>query len=184
VTINNLEIEVKLRVSSVEQIRNNLLQHGFTLKKARYFERNMVFDYKDMTLRANDRLLRLRSEGEEVKLTFKKPFKQAEPGRIYKVREEIELEVGDFNKMRLVLENLGFSVVFIYEKYREIFIGENVLVMIDETPIGDYIEIEASVEKIDEAAGRLGFSRDEYIADNYHTLFRRAGQIGDMIFED
>ena len=43
--------------------------------------------------------------------------------------------------------------------------------MIDETPIGDYAELEGSPEWIDRAAVRLGVDRSAYLTLSYGRLF-------------
>ena len=43
--------------------------------------------------------------------------------------------------------------------------------MVDETPIGNYAELEGSAEWIDRAAARLGVGQDQYIILSYGRLF-------------
>ena len=54
--------------------------------------------------------------------------------------------------------------------------------MIDETPIGTFLEIEGPVSAIHEAARALGRGPADYIADSYAALFFASGGTGDMIF--
>ena len=62
--------------------------------------------------------------------------------------------------MLLVLKNLGFEAWFNYQKYREEFLHENVVIAIDETPIGTFVELEGTEETIDEMAKLLGQNRE------------------------
>jgi len=59
---------------------------------------------------------------------------------------------------------------------------DGVGVMVDETPIGNFLEIEGDPAGIDAVAARLGFARSDYITDSYHRLFLLSGRSGDMVF--
>lgn len=133
------------------------------------FEANTVFDTPGLLLREARQLLRLRECGGVATLTWKGP---PAPGP-HKDREEIETTVGDAGALRRVWERLGFETVFRYEKYRTTFRsaepeGEAVL---DETPIGCFLELEGSPEWIDINAQALGFTADEYITESYAALY-------------
>ncbi|MCU1244208.1 MAG: hypothetical protein JWN02_118, partial [Acidobacteria bacterium] len=47
-------------------------------------------------------------------------------------------------------------------------------VVLDRTPIGDYFEIEGSVETIREVAGQLGMNMDQALRQTYADLYRLA----------
>jgi len=100
----------------------------------------------------------------------------------YKVREETEVIVSDFAAAEKIIAALGFRVFFIYEKYREVFSAGAARIMLDETPIGDFIEIEGDPDRIDAVAARLGFSPADYITDSYYRLFLASGGSGHMVF--
>ena len=84
--------------------------------------------------------------------------------------------------MEAILDKIGFRPFFIYEKFREVFVLDGVRVMLDETPIGNFLEIEGQPAGIDAAAARLGFSRGEYLNDSYYRLFLLSGRSGHMVF--
>jgi adenylate cyclase class 2 len=105
-----------------------------------------------------------------------------------KVREELETVVGDGDILLRVLKELGLHVWFRYEKYREEFAHEDVIVAIDETPVGVFVEIEGSEHGIASTAEALGRSTADYISDSYRGLFLRLrGECGiagqDMVFD-
>ncbi|MCU0288294.1 MAG: class IV adenylate cyclase [Acidobacteria bacterium] len=183
-----LEIEVKLDIGigpqAVEHTRNQILAHHFQVLHARSFEKNIVFDTPDGKLKARKYLLRLREKGNKYIVTFKEPVEQSLSGAQthYKINRETEVEVLHFDKMAHIFTCLGYKHSFIYEKYREEFQKGPVKVMLDETPIGNFIEIEGTGQSIDQVAQELGFCKSDYITANYLTLFRKAGGVGHMIF--
>jgi len=186
VTINKerLEIEVKIKIenTSIEDTRGKIIKDDFRAIEPRAFEQNIVFDTPEKKLKTNNFLLRLRKKGDKSTVTFKRPVKKSLSSAHYKIREEIEVEVLDFEEMRKIFMGLGYKPVFIYEKYREVFQKGDVRLMVDETPIGNFIEIEGPGEAIDRTAQELEHGKNDYIIDNYRTLFRKAGGIGHMTF--
>lgn len=103
-------------------------------------------------------------------MTFKHPV----PDAIVKVREEIETTVGDGERVIDVLRRLGFEMVFRYEKYREEFASPDVIIALDETPVGTFVELEGSHAGIMAAAAGLGRTSADFILDSYRTLFVQA----------
>lgn len=180
---NHEETEIKLRVENLEKIKQILLNKGFKIEKKLFLERNYVFDTDENKLKSKNQLLRLRIECNKYILTFKKPIIQKDKSE-YKVREEIEIEVSDFDKTKSIIENLGYTIKFIYEKYREIFSKKDIHIMLDKTPIGNFVEIEANYEDIDYVSNLLGFDKNDYINKTYGELFKKSGKKGNMTFND
>ncbi len=174
-----LEIEVKIRVDLLPPWREKLLALGAELESRRALERNLVFDTPRNSLKKRGILLRLRRQRGRNVLTVKTPARQ---DALYKVREETEARVSDFSAMEAILGKIGFRPFFIYEKFREVFALDGVRVMLDETPIGNFLEIEGRPAGIDAVAARLGFSRGEYLTDSYYRLFLLSGRSGHMVF--
>jgi len=129
-------------------------------------------------------LLRLRRYGRRLVLTYKGPPQAAR----HKVREELEVLVSDLDAAALILSRLGLVASFRYEKYRTEFRGPGGgAVLLDETPIGDFLELEGAPSWIDRTAARLGFGEADYITSSYGTLYvescRGRGIVpGDMVF--
>jgi adenylate cyclase class 2 len=180
-TENRLEIEVKIKVQLLDPLRTKIKLLPAALEAARGFERNIVFDTSQNKLRKQGILLRLRQQGLRTILTMKMPVRE---NSVYKVREETEVEVSDFASMEKVMQAIGFQIFFIYEKYREVFNALGTLIMIDETPIGNFIEIEGSPDRIDAVAAHLGFTTADYITDSYYQLFLHSGRSGHMVFSE
>jgi adenylate cyclase class 2 len=152
---------------------------GATLVHPRELEDNLLLDDDSRALSAAGGVLRLRRTPRGGVLTFK-GVRRVVDG--LKTREEIETGVRDPDALQLVLERLGFRQVFRYQKYRETWSFAGQEVVVDETPIGDFLEIEGEAEGIHRAAAALGFKRSDYVAESYVTLFFAAGGKGDMVF--
>jgi adenylate cyclase class 2 len=108
-------------------------------------------------------------ENGKSRVTFKGPVQPA----AVKVREEHETLVGDGEVLLRVFEELGLHVWFRYEKYREEFSHEDVIVAIDETPVGVFVEIEGGEQGIAAMAEALGRGPADYVLDSYRSLFLR-----------
>ena len=167
----NLEVEIKLALaddlSAIQQIlRGAKLQ----ITKARIFESNLVFDTPDLGLRKNRELIRIRRVGANSILTYKGPPQLGE----HKTREEIETAVADPAQLELIFLRLGYQPTFRYEKFRTEFgrLGEPGVVTLDETPIGNFLEIEGDPLWIDHLANELGFSKPAYLTQSYASLYR------------
>jgi len=161
------EIEVKFRVGDLRTLRRKLRAAGFRLKTRRTHEMNTLYDLPSGVLRKHRELLRLRQYGWEWKLTFKS---KAEIGR-HSTRDELETGVSDGKLMDAILRGLGYSPSFRYEKFRQEWRDRKGEVVVDETPIGNFCEIEGSSRWIDATANKLGVNHADYITKNYATLF-------------
>jgi adenylate cyclase, class 2 len=166
------ETEIKLHLSNVESTRAKLAEIHAKEITARHFEDNFLFDTSDSQLRKSGKLLRLRlAEGRGI-LTMKSKGKISDG---VKDREEIECKIEPPQKMEQILRELGYSVTFRYQKYRTIYKIERISVelFLDETPIGNYLEIEGEIESIHQIAERLGFERNAYITESYISLYAK-----------
>jgi len=163
------EVEVKIRISDPASIRKLLRRNGYLVIKRRVFEANTVFDTPDGALRTSRQLLRVRRAGSERLLTYKgKPI----AGK-HKTREEIEVNLSDTEVFASILERLGFKPSFRYEKFRTEFAIPNTsgLILLDETPVGDFLELEGTPAWIDRTARKLGYSDQDYITSSYASLY-------------
>ena len=70
----------------------------------------------------------------------------------------------------------------LYQKYREVWEWAGVEIVIDETPVGVFVELEGGADAIDRAAGALGRTAADYVTASYPDLFRAQGGRGDMVF--
>jgi len=211
------KIEIKLRVSDSKALKRVLKRLGARpvgQGSGRVHEWNVIFDTPEGGLAKHGQLLRIRIETPEAKskrakrvagqrtvLTFKRPLAVvtaaptgAQRSHHHKVREEIEMEVADANVLATIFEGLGMRGWFRYEKYRTTFRlpgsvnwAKGLLIELDETPIGTFVELEGPAPAIDRAAHELGYSRRDYVLKNYLVLYveecRRQGrEPRDMVF--
>jgi len=179
-----LEREVKLRFDSVERAREAVIATGATPLHGRRLQEDALLDTDDEQLRRRRCVLRVRIENGKSRLTFKGPVQPS----AMKLREEVETVVGDGEILLRVFEEIGLHVWFRYEKYREEYAREDVIVAIDETPVGVFVEIEGSESGIASTASALGRTPDDYVVDSYRALFlqhrERGGLTGpDMLFD-
>ncbi len=185
------EIEIKLVVANPQALRRRLRELGLRPVLARHFESNYLFDFPDLRLRKARCLLRLRFARGRGLLTFKgTPLRS----RGYKVRQEVETTVEDGDQLREILRNLGMHEVFCYEKFRTLYapqgkreVAEAPQLVYDETPIGNFLELEGPQSWIDKAARDLGYSRAEYVTESYAALYRKKCEeegksMGNMVF--
>jgi len=204
------ETEIKLRITDVPAFHRELKRMGARPASpgtSRVHEENVIFDTPQGGLAKHGQLLRIRTETPEVRgkskksapkqrviLTFKQPMTR--PGVAetesrsdgpYKVRDEIEVEVAESGNLTRIFEGLGMNGWFRYEKYRTTFRlpaskawAKGLLIELDETPIGTFVELEGPAEAIDRAAEELGYSKRDYVLKNYLRLYmeecRRKGE--------
>jgi adenylate cyclase class 2 len=179
-----LEREIKLRFDDADTARAAVLAAGATPLRARRLQEDCLVDTADEMLRQRRSVLRVRMETGRAFLTFKGPV-QTSP---LKVREELETMVGDGPLLVRLLEELGLHVWFRYEKYREEFALNDVIVAVDETPLGTFVEIEGGSDGIAALAGALGRRPADYLLDSYRSLFvqhcqQRGIAVTDMLFD-
>ncbi len=177
------EREVKLPFDDPQTARAAVLAIGATPLRARRLQHDCLLDTADDLLMTRRFTLRVRSEQGRTVLTFKGP---AQPSTM-KLREEIETEAGDAGILLSILDRLGLRVWFRYEKYREEFATLDVVIAVDETPIGTFVEIEGSEGGVTRAARALGREPDEYVTESYRALFvrrceERGVRVTDMLF--
>jgi adenylate cyclase class 2 len=203
------EREIKLRVEDEKALKRALARMSAKPVGAgggRVHEWNVIFDTPQGGLARHGQLLRIRKEtpqgkrkkGERARvvLTFKKPAVAAEgDGHGHKVREEIETEVKNDEALRKIFEGLGMSGWFSYEKYRTTLKlpgsakwANDLVIELDETPLGTFLELEGPAGAIDRAAAELGYLKKDYIVKSYLAIYleecrRRGESPKDMVFE-
>lgn len=166
-----VEIEVKFRVADGPALEHKLTTLSFRQITPRTFEKNVLFDTPERTLRAQQSILRVRKYGERWVVTHKCLPKDNDPAARHKHRVETETAVGDGEAMSIIFEQLGYAPAFTYEKWRTEYADKTGHCVIDETPIGLFAELEGPEEWIDTVSQQLGLRASELITLSYGRLF-------------
>jgi adenylate cyclase class 2 len=184
--MNEQETEVKFYLSNPSKLLKRLEAAGAVLLQPRVLEINLRFDTPERELSKNARVLRLRQD-------TKNHFTYKGPGFITEgvlTRQEIELTLDDFQRGKLFLEALGYEVILTYEKYRQTYGINDLLVTIDDMPYGTFSEIEGpNGEKIKNTALLLQLDWNLRINTSYADIFRMvktkfAFSFKDLTFEN
>jgi adenylate cyclase, class 2 len=178
------ETEIKFRVEDLRALARQLRAAGFRKRTPRTHEMNTLYDLPGAILRKRNQLLRIRHYGKHWTITHKSGTKIAR----HSCRQELETQVADGKQMDAILRALGYSPSFRYEKFRSEWTDGQGHVVIDETPIGNFCEIEGSARWIDATAKKLAVSCEQYIMKNYATLFAEwksatKSKAGEMTFK-
>lgn len=177
------ERELKFSGVELDPLRQRLKELTAERSAGGSFEENWIFDRKG-ELEGDQRVLRVRKDGAGASLTFKGP--PSFEGRM-KLREEHEIEIGDADTARAILEGLGFEIGKRYQKVRETWRLGSVTICLDHTPIGDFAEFEG--ESADRVAKRCGFDPEAAERRSYLRLYEdyrkeNPDAPDDMIFPD
>ena len=178
--MQNSEIELKFPVPDPEALQSRLPHLGFELVTPRTFEHNTLYDTPTRDLRARKQILRLRKYGSLCTVTHKRLPDQQDPVDTtrYKIRVETETTVGECEALAEIFKQLGYLPAFLYEKYRTEWshtAGPNAEItahlVLDETPIGTYAELEGPTAWIDETLAELDIDPATCLTDSYGKLF-------------
>lgn len=165
-----LEIEIKLQVEDLASFKDKLLKAGAILQKERYREENILFDFPDHQLERRSQAIRLRLVRKKAFLTFKGSPQRS---RRFKVREEYETEVKNEKHLRQILRKLGLRASFKYSKHRTVFQKGRLKISLDETPVGNFCELEGERQEIVRFARALGLTNKDFIKLDYVQMIKR-----------
>jgi adenylate cyclase class 2 len=178
--MQSAEIELKFPVADPQALQARLPHLGFQLTTPRTYEHNTLYDTPNRDLRARRQVLRIRQYGSLCTVTHKRLPDQQEPVDTtrYKIRIETETIVAEREALAAIFEQLGYGPVFVYEKYRTEWsqaLGNSseaaAHLVIDETPIGTYAELEGPTDWIDRTLAELKIDPATCLTDSYGKLF-------------
>ena len=211
--MQSAEIELKFPIADLARLQLSLPALGFLLDTPRTFEQNTLYDTAGRTLRECKQILRIRRYGDLWTVTHKRlPIVSSDndPAR-YKIRIETETRVDDGPALGIIFEQMGYTPVFRYEKFRtewsqitpsidgplfsdavhpdEVSLSNPPChLVLDETPIGDYAELEGTPAWIDDTLSKLSVDPATCLTDSYGRLFlawkQRAGSLAENLTFD
>ena len=165
------EIEVKILEIDPGEIEKKILQNG----GSKHFEGELhaiFFDFEEGSIGAKGDVLRLRKEGNETVLAYKKHVSKGEA----KIMEEYETKISDFSTLRIILKQLGLEGVKQTRKFRtEYLLGQSSLVIDDYqdalSHIPVFLEIESpDLSQLRQIATILGYSEQDCKSWNTYDL--------------
>lgn len=182
-SVSNQEIEAKFlsinKSAMIDKLESLGAQKEFTI-----LYRRKVFDYPDRRLDKDDAWLRLRDEGEQTTLTYKRRIgvTDSHAGNNDQGMEELEVIVGDFDTMSEILLKTGLELKHYAENRRTRYLLNDVEVDIDEWPMLEpYLEIEANNwPAIDDMARKLGIDPQTKMICSTNQIYARSG----IVFND
>ncbi len=165
------EIELKFSVADVRALRSAAETLGFKLVTERTFETNVLYDSPDRQLRTRRQILRLRHYGKLCTVTHKRIADGGDGDLRYKTRIETESVVEDGDALAEIFVQLGYAPVFRYEKFRTEWQMDEGHLVLDETPIGVWAELEGPPAWIDRMLEKLSIAPELRTTQSYGRLF-------------
>ena len=164
-----LEIEVKIKINNPEEIVERILSLNAELYRERHLEENTLYDFAAQDLYSKHHALRVRRINKKTFLTFKGATQKS---RKFKIREEYETEVKNGKQLQKILKSLGLQPVFTYKKYRTVFKKKRLKICLDETSVGNFLELEGQQNEIVRFAEALQLSKKDFIKTDYIQLIK------------
>tara|TARA_B100000809_G_scaffold266428_1_gene329106 strand:- start:2358 stop:2939 length:582 start_codon:yes stop_codon:yes gene_type:complete len=171
-----IEREIKLRYTTCNEARLAVDGLEGSPLRDRRLQDDYLLDLPNGELQHQGCALRVRIEKSDITNksiyeTTTVTFKGPPLPDVMKVREELETTVGNGKLFLRILVKAGWSVWFRYQKYREEFKRDDVVIAIDETPVGAFVELEGNELTIRSLASALGRTTDDYIIASYRQLY-------------
>ena len=175
------EIEVKFLLKDYSALMQKISALHLPCSQERIHEFNLRYDLPDGSLVAQKQVLRLRKDT-QARLAFKGPGAMEEDVLL---RKEVEVVVSDFDTTKRLLEALGYQVAMMYEKFRANYLLDSLVMSVDETPLGLFVELEGeSPAQVRQASQTLGFNWDARINLSYSALLSLFNQNTGNSFRD
>ncbi len=170
-----LEIELKLRVESLEPIAEKLSRLGAEFD-GDFIQVDSYYDDSEDSLVNSDRCLRIRKhrsgDSEVIELTYK----GARENHRFKTRREVGLKVEKAEELAHIFQHLGYKEKLTFEKKRSLWDFTGCKIALDELPLlGRFVEIEGPNDAlIENAQKQLGLGHLSHIPQSYAHLMEEA----------
>lgn len=173
----NLEIEAKIKVESLDPVRQRLSALDARLV-AELVQNDVYYLDTDKKLSKNRCGLRLRTEITEAKTVWLLTFKGPPQKNPYKSRPEYETHVADAAAMRQILEGLGYHEYRTVAKTRAVWELDGCDVCLDDVPpLGCFVEVEGADEIIiKKVLTQLGLADQPHIAKGYAAMMAEVNE--------
>ncbi len=165
-----MEIEAKVIVDDLESVAQALLRIGAEGRGA-ISQRDIYFTDEYGRLLMLGCGLRIRQQSGDVNqtvITFKGPIVKGP----FKIRPEIEVEVGDADAMRKLLEGLGYRMMIEIRKHRQSWRLGDCEICLDEVEgLGKFVEVEGpSNETVSQTMQTIGLDAQHHINRGYASM--------------
>lgn len=142
-----IEVEVKARIESFEEIKKELKKISAIKTKTEY-QKDIYFNSPIVDFAQTDEALRIRktisNSNTHIFITYKGP----KIDNNSKTREEVEMSIENEEKAHKIFENLGFREVRTVIKNREYFKYEDFEISLDDVEgLDPYMEIEIALDE-------------------------------------
>jgi len=173
------EVEVVFLEIDRDKIEQKLLSIGARKMKDMFY-RHVSFDYPDYRLDNDNSWIRLRDEGGQIVLAYKKRLGvTSQDGSTNDVgMEEVEIIVDDYENTKIFLRKIGLIEKHEAEKKRTRWQKDTTVFDIDTWPeIPTFLEIEAeSWEDIDLVSKSLGFNPEDRKICSVNQIYKMYGK--------
>lgn len=166
---NEIKSEIEAIFINIDKdaVRSRLKKIGANLIKKERLQKRINYDFNDKSLARKQGWVRLRDEGENIRLSYKQMDERSIDGM-----KEVSITVGDFENADLFLNNIGLNKKSYQETLRESWVFSGVEIDIDTWPwINPFIEIEGeSEEEVNLVAEKLGFNIEDATFGSVNNL--------------
>ncbi len=170
-----LEIELKLKVDSLQPIAQRLKQLGAEFA-GDFIQTDSYYDDSKDSLVNSDRCLRIRKHRNGGSEVIELTYKGARENHRFKTRREIGLKVEKAEELAHLFGELGYRERLTFEKKRSLWEFADCKVALDELPLlGKFVEIEGPNDTlIENAQKQLSLEHLSHIPQSYAHLMEEA----------
>jgi adenylate cyclase class 2 len=174
--------KTKFKIDDVYTVLEKLRNIGAT-HTGNTFEKIYRFDTPNLDYEKSGKFIRLKSGFDNV-LTYKELVDNLdlEINDKINVRNEINIEVEDFENMEFILYSLGLTYKRIMEKYRFEWFLNDYSLTIDELPFGIYLEVNGGEAEISNLCNNLGMNFSNGTNLTYWEIYSEISDEKDIVF--